>query len=71
MKTALIAAGAAALYLASVALNPAYRTTWRACVAEEYTADACADETFDTLAACEAFNAAVEYGDEAACFIGE
>jgi hypothetical protein len=69
MRTTLLIAGAAALYIASVALNPLHRTTWRACISEEYTADTCAAETFSTLAACEAFNAEVPYGDEAACFM--
>ena len=56
-----VAASAALIYMAAIASLP---VRYIACVGDRQH---CANETFKTLTACEAYNARAPYGDEASC----
>jgi hypothetical protein len=66
MKHALYACAAASALFLTITLVAS--PTWVACADGDRAH--CANETFHTLSACEAFNAAQEYGHEAVCLNG-
>lgn len=67
MKYAFAAtATAAALFLSVVALSA---PRWISCA--DGDRDYCAEETFTTLGACDRFNAATPYGEDAQCLVAQ